>query len=336
VLSVPVWRLVGTWHRPFGPDDSPRWHLARRMIRFLAIAAVPAVLVWVIVIWAVLRGYLNQDGSYPVPSYAVVLLVLILAATTMGLEILVSNPYARADREAAADVGQATAQYQKLRSRSGESLAVLEREWRNLRSARDELLSKARVEMGRAWETLILPARLRHGRAGVSPPPLIGVEPRPDPDGGAPLMLRGLDQNAPSSTADDVGEGARGELDEKDVHAVLQFFSGVHQPPPGLGPLAETVRAVTELSPEGLREERDQMCRLIEQRYLPEVGEVLAPTSPQAAAPPPTAVAPERIDLDAVEQSATDADEDDEDTDAEADQDTHGDGDGDADERSGS
>jgi hypothetical protein len=270
MLSVPTWRMVAGWRRPAGPDDSPLATWARRFLRFSLVAALPLLLLWVIAMWAVLRGYLIEDESYPVPSYAVVLLVVVLALTTMGLEILISNPYARAAREANDRVQAAAERFGQARRTANDSLSTFEREWRNLRSARDELLSKARVEMGRAWETLILPARLRHGRAGLGPPALIGLETDEDQRSGDIIGSAVGDGDLAGPDDLDVdaagGASAAGELTEQDVHAVLQFFHGVHQPPPGLGPLAETVRSVNDLSPHRLRSEWNELCRAVERR----------------------------------------------------------------------
>ena len=128
--------------------------------------APAAAILFVLSVWALVRGELaaEGDGATPAPL-PVMLLLLSLALTVIVLEVLVYNPYqaalARDRREVrrllSADRG------------ATDALTVHDIAWRNLRSSQDEVISFIRAELARPWHTVILPARLRHGRAGPRP-----------------------------------------------------------------------------------------------------------------------------------------------------------------------
>ena len=130
--------------------------------------------------------------------------------------------------------------------------------WRDLRSTRDEVISFVQAALARPWQTVILPARLRHGKAGPTP---VG------PNAGVKIEM-------PAVAA---VNGERAGADQ--VQITYQIFDGVPQPQPGPGPLAEVVRAVLDLSPEDLRRQQ----RRLEQQVLAQLGEEAAPPQEDAA-----------------------------------------------------
>jgi hypothetical protein len=168
------------------------------------------------------------------------------------LKMLVYNPYQ-------ADLRRAERALARLRKRIAAqadavtgALSAHEIAWRDLRSARDELISSVLAELARPWQTVILPARLQHGKAGptaVRPECEVTIE-------------------MPTVTAVDGGhDGA--DL----VKITYQLFEGIPQPQPGPGPLAEVIRTLLDFSPEPLRAQQ----RRLEQSLLAQLGEGKAP-----------------------------------------------------------
>jgi hypothetical protein len=243
VLAGPIWRMGHRWRRPASPDDKPPRRLVH-LSRVLAVGAAPAATFFVLGWWASLRGQAAAEAQLAtdtgrltpplVPDgFSVMLLLLSMALTVVVLEVLIYNPYQ-------ADVRRAERAIAKLRKRVTEAtdavtaaLDAHEIAWRDLRSARDEVISFVQAALSRPWQTVILPARLRHAKAGPTP-----VAPNCEVKIEMPMVtsingekLVGADQ----------------------VKITYQIFEGVPQPQPGPGPLAEVVRAVLDLSPDPLR-----------------------------------------------------------------------------------
>ena len=102
-------------------------------------------------------------------SFPIMLLLLSLALTVVVLELLVYNPYQadlrRAERALAKVRRQVTARSDEV----ADAIDAHEIAWRDLRSTRDEVISFVQAMLARPWQTVILPARLRHGKAGPTP-----------------------------------------------------------------------------------------------------------------------------------------------------------------------
>jgi hypothetical protein len=227
MLSGPVWRLSGRWRRLASPDDKPPGRL-RVTVRGLLTMAPAAAILTVLGVWALVRAQVAATGGGTVAPGPVMLLLLSLALTVIVLEVLVYNPYQAAVTRDKRELRKLL----KADREATDALTVHDMAWRNLRSSQDEVISSVRAELARPWHTVILPARLRHGRAGPQPvPPEYGVEVRIIP-------------------VPPVREGSAG-IDQ--VEITYQLFSGVEQPQPSPGPLAETVRSVMELHPGALR-----------------------------------------------------------------------------------
>lgn len=257
VLAGPIWRLGRRWRRPASPDDKPPGPAAR-IIRVLAIGGAPALIFFVLGWWASLRGQAAAQAqaaaaqgrnAYVVfESFPIMLLLLSLALTVVVLELLVYNPYQadlrRAERAAAKVRKKVTAGLDEVT----EAIDAHEIAWRDLRSTRDEVISFVQATLARPWQTVILPARLRHGRAGPTP---VG------PNSGVKIELPAIGAvNGESAGADQ-------------VRITYQIFDGVPQPQPGPGPLAEAVRTVLDLSPEDLRRRQ----RLLEEQVIAQLGQ---------------------------------------------------------------
>lgn len=267
VLAGPIWRLGRRWHRPASPDDKPPGRLTR-LVRVLAVGGAPAATFFVLGWWASLRGQAaaaaqvaaaeGRTSTVVFESFPIMLLVLSLALTVVVLELLVYNPYQadlrRADRAMAKVRKQVTARSDVV----ADALDTHEIAWRDLRSTRDEVISFVQAALARPWQTVILPARLRHGKAGPTP---VG------PNAGVKIEM-------PAVAA---VNGERAGANQ--VQITYQIFNGVPQPQPGPGPLAEVVRAVLDLSPEDLRRQQ----RRLEQQVLAQLGEEAAPPQEDAA-----------------------------------------------------
>ena len=133
-----------------------------------------------------------------------------------------------------------------------DALSAHEIAWRDLRSARDELISSVQAELARPWQAVILPVRLQHGKAGpnaVRPECEVKIE-------------------MPAVTAADGGHAGADQ-----VKITYRLFEDIPQPQPGPGPLAEVIRAVLDLSPEPLRAQQ----RRLEQSLPAQLGEGKAP-----------------------------------------------------------
>ena len=148
-----------------------------------------------------------------------------------------------------------------------DALTAHEIAWRDLRSARDEVISVVQAELARPWQTVILPARLRHGKAGPQP-----VEPKCE-----------VKIEIPTATA--VSDDYAGA---DQVKITYQLFGGVPQPQPSPGSLAEVVRTILELSPEPLRARQ----RYLEQSLLAQLGASASPS----ADPRPDMMAAARVE----------------------------------------
>jgi hypothetical protein len=251
ILAGPLWRMRRRWRRPASPDEAPPSR-GTRWTRVAAVGAAPAMLFFVLGWWASFRAQaaaiaqrnsLDNGNAVPIPSaMAVVLLLLSLALTVIMLEILVYNPYQADLRRAERARARAGKQVAALSSEAGEAVDMHEIAWRDLRSARDEVISFVQTELARPWHTVILPARLRHGRAGPKSADTnydVKIELVPPPGNGS--ATPGTDQ----------------------VRITYQIFSGMTQPQPGPGPLAEATRAVIELDPDRLRDRQHQLERAL-------------------------------------------------------------------------
>ncbi|MBT0771497.1 hypothetical protein KIH74_21345 [Kineosporia sp. J2-2] len=257
LLSAPVWRLLAHWRRPPGPDTSPWAYRALRVTQVVAICAFPLYLLVVLVNWAVIRGEVMRDKLFQPVDQAVVALVLLLAVTTVAVEVMISNPYvtslARARKDAAKQLKQVVARRDAARAAIGEQ----EHAWRALRILHDDLLGRARSDLGRVWEMLILPSRFVHGRAGDVAPALSGTDD----------VVIDLRDGIPA------GSSSTGQA-ESDV---FQFFSGIRSPMPLLGPLDETARRIRDLDPARKLAEWHELGRML----------VLQARDPAVAVPDP-------------------------------------------------
>jgi hypothetical protein len=190
------------------------------------------------------------------------LLLLSLALTVVVLELLVYNPYQTDLRRAERALAKARKRVTVGSEKVAEAIDAHEIAWRDLRSTRDEVISFVQAALARPWHTVILPARLRHGKAGPTP---VG------PKAGVTIEMPAIGAvNGESAGADQ-------------VRITYQIFDGVPQPQPGPGPLAEAVRAVLDLSPEGLRRRQ----RRLEEQIIAQLG---------LEAPPEQATAPSEED----------------------------------------
>jgi len=248
VVAGPAWRMGRRWRRPASPDEAPP-RRAVRLGRIALAAAAPAAILIVFGWWAAIRGQagvveeqnaLDNSGTpAPLPNgLSIMLLLVSMAITVIVLEVLVYNPYQ-------ADMRRAERGLARLRKRvtAGtdavtDALDTHEIAWRDLRSARDEVIAFVQAELARPWQTVILPARLRHGKAGPKP-----AKPKCE-----------VKIEMPTVTA------VNGDYAGADrVKITYQLFDGIPQPQPDSGPLAEVVRAVLDLSPERLRREQRRL-----------------------------------------------------------------------------
>jgi hypothetical protein len=243
ILAGPVWRMQRRWRRPAHSDEPPP-RRAARAARVMAVGAAPAAIFFVLGWWASFRGQaavrdqllaLHYNVGPVVPSsLGVMLLLLSLALTVVVLEILVHNPYQAQLKRAERVLTRARRQITGKADAATRAVEAHEIAWRDLRSARDEVISFVHAELARPWQQVILPARLRHGRAG---PKSAGAE------YGVKIEL------TPAGTN---GNGAVGV---EQVQISYRIFEGMSQPQPAPGPLAEVVRAVLELDPDVLKKE---------------------------------------------------------------------------------
>lgn len=255
VLAGPIWRMARRWRRPDSPDDPPP-RRSVRMARVVAVGAAPAATFFVLGWWASFRGQyavieqlnvVNNTNDLPIaPPFAVMLLLLSLALTVIVLEILVYNPYQADRKRAERTLASVRKQISGASAAAGEALDTHEIKWRDLRSARDEVISFVQAEMARPWQTVILPARLRHGRAGpksAAAMPQVKIELVPAASNG--VVVTGTDQ----------------------VRISYQIFEGMTQPQPGPGPLAEVVRTVIELDPQRLRQRQRRLDETLRAQF---------------------------------------------------------------------
>lgn len=249
ILAGPLWRLARGWRSPANPDQPPP---SRRTVLFRAVLLVagPGAILFMLGYWANLRGELaylesQQPGSSYLPqSFEVMMLLLTMALVVILLEVLTYNPYQAGIRSAERELRRREREARNAGDRARAAVAAYEIAWRDLRSCRDEVIAVVRAELARPWHEVILPARLRHGRATPVPVP-------PDPD-------------VDSATGAEVIDAA------EPPRVIYRLFQGVDQPQPGLGPLAETMRAVRELRPEELADRHTHLQDLlIEQRGEP-------------------------------------------------------------------
>jgi hypothetical protein len=256
ILAGPVWRLGHSWRRPDGPDEPPPGRGARA-VRVAAIGAAPAAIFFVLGWWASFRGQVSVSEQlltlhYNVPpvipsSLGITLLLLSLGLTVIVLEILVYNPYHAQLKHAERGLARARRRISAKADAAARAVEAHENAWRDLRSARDEVISFVHAELARPWQQVILPARLRHGRAG---PRSAAAE------YGVKIEV------APALTD---GNGA---VAVEQVQIRYQIFEGMTQPQPGPGPLAEVVRTVLELDPGRLKQE----LRRLEERLHAQSG----------------------------------------------------------------
>jgi hypothetical protein len=233
-------------------------------MRVLAVGAAPAMTFFVLGWWASYRGqaavqeqlnHLNHTRNSAIESpFAVALLLVSMAVTVIVLEILVYNPYQADLKRAVRAQARVRKEIRARRDRAAKAVDAHAITWGDLRSARDEVIAFVHAELARPWQTVILPARLRHGRAGPTSAETkhsVNIELMP-------------------------GDGTAGT---EQVQITYQVFAGMVQPQPAPGPLAEVVRTVIELDPDKLRARQRQL----EQALRAQFGG-LAP--PDSAAPP--------------------------------------------------
>jgi hypothetical protein len=269
VLAGPIWRMRLRWRRPGSPDDRPP-RRATRAARVLAVGAAPAATFFILGWWAAVRGNAavatlsalenNESVPPPIPNgLSVMLLLLSLALTVIVLEVLVYNPYQADMRRAERALAKIRKQVSVASDVVTQALDAHDIAWRDLRSARDEVIAFVQAELARPWQTVILPARLRHGKAGAKP--------------AAPKCEVKIEM--PTVTA------VNGDIAGADqVKISYQVFEDVAQPQPGPGPLAEVVRAVLDLSPATLRAQQ----RLVERAVHAQLGEASEGDTDQAPA----------------------------------------------------
>ena len=255
ILAGPVWRMRRRWRRPGSPDEPPPGR-AVRVARVAAVGAAPAATFFVLGWWAEFRGQaavsdqLTILGYHPGPvvpsSLGVMLLLLSLAVTVIVLEILVHNPYRAQLRHAERALARTRRQATASANAAARAVEAHEIAWRDLRSARDEVLSFVHAELARPWQQVILPARLRHGRAGPK-----SIEAKY----GAKIEV------VPAETS------GNGTVGLERVQISYQIFEGMTQPQPGPGPLAEAVRAVLELDPDVLGKELRRLELLMQTQF---------------------------------------------------------------------
>jgi hypothetical protein len=255
ILAGPIWRMGRRWRRPDSPDEPPPHRLVRAA-RVVAVGAAPAAIFFVLGWWASFRGQvavveqlntINHTNYSAIPSsFAVMLLLLSLAITVIMLEILVYNPYQPQLKRSERALAQVCKEITASADAAIQAVEAHEIAWRDLRSARDEVISFVQAELARPWQTVILPARLRHGRAGPK---------SAETKYGAKIEI------VPGN-----GNGAYG-VGTDQVQITYQIFEGMAQPQPGPGPLAEVVRAVIELDPESLRKEQHRLERLLHAQF---------------------------------------------------------------------
>ena len=253
MLCGPIWRLAQSWRRKASPDDRPPGRRAVA-VRAALIVAPPAAILFVLGWWASLRGQMavlsaaaavgGGSAAPVVPSaLPVMLLLLSLALTVIVLEVLVYNPYKTALKRDSRELKKLL----KCGDKATDALTVHQIAWRDLRSSQDEVIGFVRAELARPWHTVILPARLRHGRAGPEPVA---------PEYGADVKVTPVPAIGP-------GRPGTGQ-----VQITYQIFEGVAQPQPSPGPLAETVRSVLDLRPEELAGRHEELRT----RLLTELG----------------------------------------------------------------
>jgi hypothetical protein len=210
-----------------------------------AIGLAPALFLFVLGWWALFRGQsavhdqeLILDPHLPpvIPSsFGVMLLLLSLAITVIVLEVLVYNPYHAQLKHAERSLARVRRRLTRKADAAARAVAAHEIAWRDLRSARDEVISFVHTELSRPWQQVILPSRLRHGRA----------TPRSAPaEYGVKIEL------TPAIT-----DGNGSTVSVEQVRIDYRIFEGMAQPQPGPGPLAEVVRAVLDLDPDPLKAE---------------------------------------------------------------------------------
>ncbi|GAA3133251.1 hypothetical protein [Streptosporangium carneum] len=265
ILADPIARLTNARRRPASADERPR--VLRTLGRALALLAFPLLIFAVYALWAYIRGQLAADEAGGIvsvpPDWAVLLLIMVLAATVVVLEALIHRPHHENMRGAERAFERAAARATALSGDVEKAVSAYEHTWRDLRSCHDEVASVIRAELAKPWYDVILPARLRHGKAGPEPP--------------KPLTQGDI---ATTPTAEWLAAAG----------LPYQIFEGVHQPQPGRGPLAETVRTLVELDPVTTREKFADLVRRLEAQLSwtrsspegsPESSEGLAGGSPE-------------------------------------------------------
>jgi hypothetical protein len=250
ILAGPIWRRRHRWRRPGSPDEPPP-HRITRVARVAAVGAAPAAIFFVLGWWASFRGQVavqdqlntvyDTNNSLIPSSFAVMLLLLSLAITVIVLEILVHNPYQAQLKRSERALTQVRKEIAAGADAAAQAVDAHEIAWRDLRSARDEVISFVHAELARPWQSIILPARLRHGRAGPK---------SAEAKYGAKIEIVPSESNGHVVGTDQ-------------VQITYSIFEGMTQPQPGPGPLAEVVRAVIELDPEILREEERRLVHLL-------------------------------------------------------------------------
>lgn len=224
------------------------------------VGAFPVLAIAVFSYWAMLRFAVEvEDRTKETPGEGL-LLFLLMALTLMGLEIINRNPYLERRKRLLKAYDREKAEAERLNEEAAQAVGDYEEKWRQMRGLRDEGLTMARKELGRAWSRIILPARLRHGRAGWESPEVRGASsahvstPSPGTNGSGPG----------GSPEADLPEA---EMSAADLERLYQYFANIRQPVPGLGPLAEVVRSVPELDPTETRTRFDRAEQLMLWQY---------------------------------------------------------------------
>ncbi|MFI6579237.1 hypothetical protein ACIBFB_25915 [Nocardiopsis sp. NPDC050513] len=249
-----------------GAEGVPRRRWVRGLWPWLLVA-FPVLAILVFAYWAMLRFAVDVGARQEEAPVEAVFLFLLMALTLMGLEIVSRNPYADRHRSLERAYQDRRGEADRLCEEAAEAVTEYEEAWRGMRALRDEGLTMARRELGRAWSRMILPARLRHGRAGWESPTLRGMA-SPDsfhaPNGNG---AHGNPARGVNGVGGDTAPPRAAEMSAEDVERLYQFFENIRQPVPGLGPLAEVIRAIPELDPGDVRVRFDRVEQRMNWQY---------------------------------------------------------------------
>jgi hypothetical protein len=250
LLGGPFWRVSRRLRVQHPAGARRMMKVWRGVVAAAAILAFPVALFGVLGLWAWIRGGMADDPEWFPPPWTLVALLLCMSLSALVIEIHVSNPFARQLHEARRSLADVQVEYEELRGLAGTAIGTFEDAWRDLRSARDELLGLIQTELMRPWQDLIHPARFISRAAGPLPP-------APNPLGIVPEEHAPVDRQGPPTDS----EVARASLNEivAGLEDSMRPYRGVPQPVPALGPLAEVVRQLREQPLHELSSRRDRL-----------------------------------------------------------------------------